>query len=142
MQKKATSAAMLHLLTQLLPPGRTSRYGVASGDDLLVQLYLDDGAGPQRVRVAVDKSGDGTQRDGSVLVTVEEIPGECAVNTTVDAQWSDGTTVRLDVAGCEPPLSAEQAVAIAADPRWGVTMDAPLVGAGDARFPRVPVFAS
>ena len=133
---------MLHLLTQLLPPGRTSRYGVGSGNDLLVQLYLDDGAGPQRVRVAVDKTADGTQRDGSVFVTVEENPGDCAVPTTIDAQWPDGTTVRVDLAGCRPPLTADQAIAIAVDPRWGVTMDATLIGAGEARFPRVPVVAS
>ena len=75
-------------------------------------------------------------------MTVERVPGDCAANTTVDAQWSDGTTVRLDVAGCEPPLSADEAVAIAADPRWGVTMDAALVGDGGARFPRVPELAS
>ncbi len=142
MQKKATSAAMLHLLTQLLPPGRTSRYGVVSGNDLLVQLDLDTGAGPQRLRVAVDKTGGGTHRDGSVTVTVEQTPGDCAVNTTIDAQWSDGTTVRLDVSGCTPALSADQAIAVAADPRWGVTMDAALVGAGAARFVDVPVLAS
>ena len=142
MQKKATSAAMLHLLTQLLPPGRTSRYGVVSGNDLLVQLYLDAGAGPQRLRVAVDKTGDATHRDGSVTVTVEQIPGDCAVNTTIDALWSDGTTVRLDLSGCTPALSADQAIAVAADPRWGVTMDAALVGAGAARFADVPELAS
>jgi hypothetical protein len=125
-----------------LPPGRTSRYGVVSGNDLLVQLYLDAGAGPQRIRVAVDKTGDGTRRDPAVAVTVEQNPGDCAVNTTIDAQWSDGTTVRLDVSGCTPALSADEAVAVAADPRWGVTMDATLVGAGAARFANVPVLAS
>ncbi len=142
MQKKATSAAMLHLLTQLLPPGRTSRHGVASGNDLLVQVYLDDGAGPSRVRVAVGQAPGGTRRDGAVSVTVRHTPGDCARHTAVDARWTDGTTVRLDVEGCRPPVSADQAVAIVADPRWGVTMDAALVGDGDARFPRVPVFAS
>ncbi|WP_203785811.1 hypothetical protein [Paractinoplanes rishiriensis] len=39
---------MLHLLTTLLPPGRTSGY--AAPDDLSVQLYLDEGAGPGLVR--------------------------------------------------------------------------------------------
>ena len=45
MRKKATSGGMLHFLTLFLPPGRTSHYGLASDNDLLVQLYLDAGGG-------------------------------------------------------------------------------------------------
>ena len=68
MPRKATSAAMLHLLLQLLPPGRTSHYGADFDDDLSVQLYLDDGRGPAMVRVALgeseksDQLGDETGR--------------------------------------------------------------------------------
>ena len=34
---------MLNLLTELLPPGRTSNYGVSASDDLYVQIILDQG---------------------------------------------------------------------------------------------------
>lgn len=150
---KATSAAMLHLLTQLLPPGRTSHYEVAPDDDLRVQLYLDDGGGPGMVRVEVGKNPpvvDEPPRSGSVSVTISHMPDNCVQTTTVDAMWPDGTLVRVDVATCltrdganEPTraaLTADQAVRVATDPRWGVTMDRQLVATGAKRFPGVPVF--
>jgi hypothetical protein len=52
-QKKATSAAMLHLLTERLPVGKTSQYGASAGDDLSVRLCLDTGFGPGMPQVAV-----------------------------------------------------------------------------------------
>jgi hypothetical protein len=156
-QKKATSAAMLHLLTELLPPGRTSHYGVAAENDLRVQLYLDAGSGPGMLRVtvgrlpAVEASG---APDGQVTVTVAGDAGDCARTTTVTADRSGGTRVRLEIASClagddpsatgatRPALTAEQGARIVIDPRWGVTMDAGLVDAGARRFPAVPVFVS
>lgn len=154
-RKKATSAAMLHLLTLLLPPGRTSHYGVASDDDLHVQLYLDDGNGPAMVRVAVDKSapyGDESPRGGTVTVTIQHMPDNCVQSTAVGAEWPDGTLVQVDVASCLPfdgrqnrptrsALTTDQAVRVAADPRWGVTMDDALVAVGGQQFPRLPVFS-
>jgi hypothetical protein len=135
-----------------LPPGRTSHYGVAPDDDLRVQLYLDDGGGPAMVRVAVDKSPpfvDEPPRSGSLSVTISHMPDNCVETTTVDAAWPDGTLVRVDVATClaqdganEPTraaLTTDQAVRVATDPRWGVTMDRQLVTAGAERFPDVPV---
>jgi hypothetical protein len=151
MQKKATSAAMLHLLTQLLPPGRASHFGVASDNDLHVQLYLDDGTGPGMVRLAV---GEAETRGGEPLrsgtMTIEHRPDNCLQDTAVVAKWPDGTVVELDVASCladgahtvpaRPALTVDEAVKIASDPRWGVRMDAALVDAGGARFPALPVF--
>jgi hypothetical protein len=157
MQKKATSAAMLHLLTQLLPPGRTTHHGVAPDDDLHVQLYLDDGAGPGMVRVAVDTAAPAARTapkerlaaDGSVLVTVRHFPDNCAQSTVVDAERPDGTLVQLDVSSCRrqdgrptaPALTADEAIAVVTDPRWGVTMDAALVDDGGRIYRDVPVFA-
>jgi hypothetical protein len=148
MQKKATSAAMLHLLTLLLPPGRTSHFGVASDNDLLVQLYLDAGDGPGMLRVTVDQRSVAPAipaRGGSAEVTVTHSDGDCAQNTSVSATWPDGTFVELDMASCaareHPALTTEQAVRVVTDPRWGVTMDADLVATGTRRFPAVPVFA-
>jgi hypothetical protein len=149
-REKATSAAMLHLLTQLLPPGRTTHLGVAAQDDLQVQLYLDDGSGPGLVRVAVARSrpiADESPRTGTVSVTIRDMPDNCLQGTVVDAAWPDGTLVQVDVASCldqdgpptPPALTADQAVRVAADPRWGVTMDTRLVTEGAKRFPTLPV---
>jgi hypothetical protein len=143
---KATSAAMLHLLTALLPPGRTSHFSVSADDDLRVQLYLDDGQGPGLIQVAVTKTaGDST----AAQVTISHNPGDCLAATTIDAAWPDGTLVEVDVPTClapggaegEPALTLDEAVRVAADPRWGVTMDPGLVAAGAKRFPSVPVLA-
>jgi hypothetical protein len=149
-REKATSAAMLHLLTQLLPPGRTTHLGVAAPGDLQVQLYLDDGSGPGIVRVAVDQNGPiagDLPRAEAVSVTISHMPDNCLQGTVVDAAWPDGTLVQVDVASCldpagpatVPALSVDQAVRVATDPRWGVTMDAALVAEGAKQFPTVPV---
>ncbi|GAA2632495.1 hypothetical protein [Paractinoplanes durhamensis] len=147
---KATSAAMLHLLTMLLPPGRTSHYGVSADDDLLVQLSLDDGRGPAMVRVAVDKIvplGDEPPHAGIAQVTISSNPGNCRTTLAVDATWPDGTLVEVEVPTCpataggpsRPALTTDEAIRIAADPRWGVAMDPGLVADGAKLFPAVPV---
>jgi hypothetical protein len=154
MQKKATSAAMVHLLTLLLPPGRTSHFGVSADNDLLVQLYLDDGDGPALVRVSLGRDlpfGDEPPRGGTANVTISRTPDDCLHDTVVGAEWPDGSVVRVDVPTClafdgvqNPPsraaLSVDQAVRVATDPRWGTTMGADLVDAGARRFGALPVF--
>jgi hypothetical protein len=151
MQKKATSAAMLRLLTLLLPPGRTSHFGVSADNDLLVQLYLDDGDGPAPVRVSLsrdDRASGETDRGATATVTVRHLPGDCGPDTVVGAEWPDGTLVRVTVATClqagagptRPALTTEQAIRVATDPRWGVTMAAGLVDEGAERFAELPVF--
>jgi len=151
MQMKATSAAMLHLLTTLLPPGRTSHYAVAADDHLHVQLYLDDGAGPGMVRVSVGQASAAARkaaaaRGGKTTVTVTHAEGNCVQDTVVGAARPDGTVVQVDVATClawdgtsnppaRPALTEAQAVRVAADPRWGVTMDGQLVALGAKQFP-------
>jgi hypothetical protein len=145
---------MLHLLTQLLPAGRTSHYGVAAGHDLHVQLYLDVGDGPAMVRVALGKDtgyADSPVRGGTATVTVTREPGNCVQDTVVGAAWPDGTLVEVDVASClafdgrqnrpaRPALTTDQAIRVATDPRWGLTMDDQLVSRAAARFPILPVF--
>lgn len=151
-RKKATAAAMLHLLLQLLPPGRTSHFAVAADDDLQVQVDLDAGGGPGVVRVEVDRSPFGDEpRGGTASVTITHMPDNCLRSTSVGASWPDGTLVRVDVANCvadrsgtrvtRPALTVDQAVRVAADPRWGVTMDERLVTVGAREFPKLPVFA-
>jgi hypothetical protein len=154
-QKKATSAAMLHLLTQLLPAGRTSHYGVSADNDLHVQLYVDSGSGPGMLRVTLGDSRppteDGPTSDARPDVTISYLPDNCVQNTTVSAEWPDGTRVQVDVASCldfdgvqnkpaRPAIGTDEAVRIASDPRWGRMMDASLVDAGEKRFGEIPVF--
>jgi hypothetical protein len=152
MQKKATSAAMLHLLTTLLPPGRTSHYGVGGDNDLHVQLYYDAGYGPSMLRLQVDRTDTGVPRGSAAKLTVTHVPGNCVQDTDVRATWPDGTQVQLDIATClafdgrtNPPakaqLSEAEAVLIVTDRRWGVTMDAGLVDQAASAFPTtLPVF--
>jgi hypothetical protein len=157
MQKKATSAAMLHLLTALLPPGRTSHYGVSADNDLHVQLYYDAGYGPSMLRLEVGRppvTGRRPDRGSIAEVTVAHHPDNCGQDTVVGAAWPDGTTVQLDIASClagdgvrnppaRPVLSETVAALIVSDARWGVTMDDGLVALGAKQFPgRLPVFAS
>ncbi|MEV6851689.1 hypothetical protein [Actinoplanes sp. NPDC051411] len=153
MQKKATSAAMLHLLTTLLPPGRTSHYGVGRDNDLHVQLYYDAGYGPSMLRLQVDRKDTGLPRGSAARLTVTHVPGDCVQDTDVRATWPDGTEVQLDIATClafdgrtDPParaqLSEAEAALIVTDRRWGVTMDASLVDQAASAFPTaLPVFA-
>lgn len=146
---------MVHLLTLLLPPGRTSHFGVSASNDLVVRLYLDDGDGPAMVRVSLGRDapfGDEPPRGGTATVTIDRTPGDCLRDTVVGAEWPDGTVVRVDVPTClafdgvqNPPsrsaLTVDQAVRVATDPRWGMTMGAGLVDAGAKRFAALPVFA-
>ncbi|MFI6071592.1 hypothetical protein ACIA5C_08390 [Actinoplanes sp. NPDC051343] len=152
MQKKATSAAMLHLLTTLLPPGRTSHYGDGGDNDLRVQLYYDAGYGPSMLRLQVTRKATGAPRGPAAKLTVTHVPDDCVQDTAVRATWPDGTAVQLDIASClasggrtGPPakaqLSEAEAVLIVADRRWGVTMDADLVDQAATEFPTaLPVF--
>jgi hypothetical protein len=153
MRKKATSAAMLRLLTTLLPPGRTSHYGVARDDDLHVELYYDAGYGPSMLRLEVSRRPTGHPRGLAAKLTVNHVRDDCVRDTDVLATWADGTQVRLDVATCldfdgrtYPParaqLSEAEAALIGTDSRWGVTMDADLVDESASAFPTaLPVFA-
>jgi hypothetical protein len=157
MQKKATSAAMLHLLRTLLPPGRTSHYGVAADNDLHVQLYFDAGYGPSMLRLEVGRAavtGRRPDRGSIAEVTVGYHPDNCVQDTVISAAWPDGTTVQLDLASClaydgvrnppaQPQISEAVAMLIVSDRRWGVTMNAGLVEQGAQAFPdRLPVFAA
>jgi hypothetical protein len=153
MQKKATSAAMLHLLTTLLPPGRTSHYGVSKDNALHVQLYYDAGYGPSMLRLQVDRKATGRPRGSTATVSVTHLAGNCVQDTDVRATWADGTSVQLDLATClefdgrtnppaKPQLSQAEAALVVGDGHWGVTMDADLVDQGARAFPRaLPVFS-
>ncbi|HEV7961479.1 MAG TPA: hypothetical protein VGP57_02970 [Actinoplanes sp.] len=150
----ATPEAMLVLLRELLPPGRTSDYAKAAGGDLHVQMFLDQGSGPGMVRVSISgfpRPGGGPTRLGRPKISVEKLPDNCIQSLTVDALFPDGTDVRADVASClawngvtntaaTRPLTEGQASKLVANPGWGLTMDASLVLAGGTMFHDVPTF--
>ncbi|XVU30265.1 hypothetical protein ACQPZJ_25205 [Actinoplanes sp. CA-054009] len=154
-QTKATPSAMVFLLTQLLPPEVARSYTVSPGAELRVQAYLNDGFGPGRVQVAVGRTGrttPGAGRGDVAKVKIVAFPGDCRRDTSVTAGWDDGTVVRMDI-GCPdgaaargravppvpPVLDPDVAAKIAADPRWGMTMDASLVTVGEKMYPDLPV---
>jgi hypothetical protein len=150
----ATPEAMLVLLRELLPPGRTSNYAKAAGGDLHVQMFLDQGYGPGMVRVSVTGFPPLVRRPdrvGRPKISVERLPNNCIQSMTVNAVFPDGTDVRADVASClawdgranttaKPPLTEGQASRLVSNPRWGLFMDSSLVMVGANVFPDVPTF--
>jgi hypothetical protein len=88
-----------------------------------------------------------TLPDGSD-VSIVTVPDNCERRIAVSVHRPTGTRVDLDVASClqfdgttnpagRLALSAEQAVTIAADARWGEAMEPGLVTAGARNFPRL-----
>ncbi|XVV17475.1 hypothetical protein ACQP2X_24760 [Actinoplanes sp. CA-131856] len=151
---KATPAAMAYLLNELLPAGKARGFTIASGGELRVRAFVDTGLGPGTVQVAVsrvDVRPPLPDRGDLAKVTIVTFPGECARAASVTAGWPDGTTVEIGIDSCAPAggpkglatpvLDPDTAAKIAADPRWGVTMEASLVGLGEKRYPHLPEFA-
>jgi hypothetical protein len=149
---KATPAAVLELLTRLAPLGPQSGFAQAT-DQLGAQLYVDRGQGPAMVRVFVSKEGRAHgPRGDKPTFTVSRLPDNCIQDLVVNARWTDGTMVQVDGATCLawdgkqnkptlPLLNPAEAIRIATDPHWGVTMDPDLVAAGAKHFPDLPTFS-
>jgi hypothetical protein len=149
-EAKATAGAMLVLLTKLLPPGKTSHYAVVADQDTHVQLYLDTGQGPGMIRAALEKDVTGRPvTKGQASISVDYLPDNCVQSIVVDAALPDGANLTITIADClawdgrqnqpaPPAITAGEAVKIAADPQWGLTMDAGLVAAGAKLFPHLP----
>jgi hypothetical protein len=159
-----TPAAVIYRLQQLLPSGGTS--GFAGGDvdgSVTGQLYFDQGQGPGMVRVAVTPSSGGDDctspssdaqttcehlADGNEAA-VERISDNCIQSLVVTVDHRDGAAVQLSVASClawngttnppgGPALTPAQAVQIADDPSWGLTMSSGLVATAGQQFPDLP----
>jgi hypothetical protein len=148
---KATPEAMLALLRRLVPQGRTSNYAKTGDTDLHVQMYIDRGQGPGMIRVSVSGYPRSEPKSGKPTVTVDALPDNCIQSRIVRAQWPGGLTVQADLSTClawdgtqnKPSVLAmtdDEAVAVVADPRWGLIMDADLVKAGAKEFPHVAYF--
>lgn len=165
----ATAATVVYRLTQLLPAGRTSGDAAASDGSVFGQIYLDRGHGPGMLRLDVYRTPAGEPRTchpsnsgdlSTQCVTlpnggradITRIADNCIQSLVVDVDHGDGTGVQLNVGTClawngrtNPPgpeaLTEDEAIRIAADPSWGVTMDSSLVAAGASAFPHLPTFS-
>ncbi|MFI5938324.1 hypothetical protein [Actinoplanes sp. NPDC051494] len=143
---KATPQAVLELLTQLLPKGRTSAPAANADDGLFAQVHLDTGNGPGLIRVRLDAVAERKIRPGTVDIETSEGSGDCTRSMTVTAWYPDGGRLRMDVATCladgtrrtPPALTRDDAVAVVSDARWGLAMDAELVTVGAKHFADVP----
>ena len=165
----ATAATVVYRLTQLLPAGQTSGYAAASDNSEFGQIYLDRGHGTGMLRLDVYQKQPGQKQacepssssdiqtacrklpDGST-VTITRIPDNCIQSLVVNVDHADGVGVQLNVGTClawnghENPagveaLTQDEAIRIADDPSWGVTMDSATVAAGAQEFPHLPTFS-
>jgi hypothetical protein len=147
-QKAVTPGAMLELLTELLPDGKTSHYAVAGDQDTHVQLYLTTAKGTGMIRASLEKDFTGRPvAPGLASVTVDHLPDNCVQSIVVDAALPNGANLALNIASClsgapgrptPQAITVEHAVTIVTDPRWGLTMDARLVDLGGKRFADLP----
>lgn len=163
----ATPAAIIYRLQQLLPAGRTSDFGKASDGSLFGQISLDTGHGPAMMRLSIGTGGpltlDACQSGSDFTVTCSTLPNgakvavtkisdNCIQSLVADVDHGNGVTVQLNVATCgawngttNPPsglaLTESQAIAIAADPSWGLKMDSALVTAAQHKFGHLPTFS-
>ncbi len=160
---KADAATIVVELGRRLPAGVTLvaayRY---EGDPPAAAVYLRRDGGTGLVQLTVDEypmtdvacqsRTCNHNADGSTTViaagphTAEDA---CLEDTVVQRFRPDGVHISLYLASClmwdgqrYPParavLSVDEAVAITADPAWGVSMDARLVADGVRRHPALP----
>jgi hypothetical protein len=134
--------------------------GAVAGDgSLFVQVSLTTANGPGMFRLSVSASAPRTietqpgetlvrHDDGTVVVT-GGIANNCIQHAYAYAYRPDGTMVYVGVASClawngraniatHPPLTLDQAVALATDPAIGRTIAADVEAAGEAKFGHAP----
>jgi hypothetical protein len=148
-QAAATPQAVLELLTQLLPEGKVSKLAADDNDGLFAQVYLDTGKGPGMLRVWLKPYQSKTLQPGTAKIEIDGLPDNCVQSTIVNASYSTGGHLEMNIATClgsdskpaAQPLTVDQAVDIMSDARWGTRMDARLVTLGAKRFADVPAEA-
>ncbi|MFV2017011.1 hypothetical protein [Micromonospora sp. LOL_023] len=157
----ATPPGVLELLSELLPPGRTSGYaqgdvrGLAPGT-VAVQISLDRGDGPGMIRLWLSQEkpppeprcGAGelcyVLPDGG-MVALSDIADNCVSGRSMVLHRADETRIRLNFARClagdgraEPVLTTQEALDIALDPRWGPELPLDVTKRGMLRFTELP----
>jgi hypothetical protein len=166
---RATTRGALQLLTEQLGTlGTTSHAGVASDGTLDVELYLETAQGTGMVRATLDHSDSPgvcpqadpaygfsptcTTDDAGNLVATWSTPDNCIQHQSVEVFHPDGAVVGFDLATClawdgkqnlpgPQAITAAQAAAFGADPRWDMSMSPQLVAAGASNFPSPYTFS-
>ncbi|HEX8630616.1 MAG TPA: hypothetical protein VF755_20850 [Catenuloplanes sp.] len=103
-------------------------------------------APPPRCRPSTEPQRICQTLPNGAKVSIVTVPDNCAQRIAVSVIHPDGIGVAIDIASClefdgttnpagRIALTADQAVAIAADPRWQRTTDPDLVAAGKRHFP-------
>ncbi|AGL17214.1 hypothetical protein [Actinoplanes sp. N902-109] len=148
-QLPATPESVLELLTRLLPKGKVSKLAANAEDGLFAQVYLDTGKGPGMLRVWLKPYDDPDLKPGTVVIETFTTPDNCVQSTVVNASYSTGGHVEMNIATClgsdrEPapaPITVDEAVKVLSDARWGVRMDAELVAEGAKHYAGIPASA-
>ena len=160
-----TGGVLQLLSEQLDTLGRTGQAGVGSDDPLHVQLYLTTAAGTGMVRVDLHQSEFTpalclglvkqptptvtctTNAAGDYVVTYDNAyEHNCTETQSVQVIHPDGSEVDFYLATClgwdgtqnaasPQAITAGQAAAFGADPRWDLSMSPDLVAAGARNFP-------
>lgn len=150
----ATPATLAYRLQQLLPPGAISHVTSLPIDPVTnVRLHLTTGHGTGMVYLAVYNGTlncvvgtCGTQH--GVRTSLILNGDNCIQSQIVEVAHSDGVLVEVDLSTCLDEggaanlpaaqiLTTQQAIALAADPSWGLRMNAPLVTAGGQKYPEL-----
>ncbi|AGL17838.1 tyrosine protein kinase:Serine/threonine protein kinase [Actinoplanes sp. N902-109] len=141
--KDVTPAAMVELLTQLLPERRLTNPRRTAANTVQVGVSTD--GEPATVTISVKGPPADADRYGSPAVKVSPAGSDCLRNRTVAATWDDGTAVQAALATCvvrdgkkDPTpaaLTIDEATDLVSDTHWGTRMDATTVDAGAEHYP-------
>lgn len=154
-----TLAAMVYRFRQL-SGGQVTHIAVDSGSPYSLQFYLNRNNGPGMLHFYMVTNGqlgpcaptnstlpcDSVTAPGGLPAQVLGNPSNCVETNSVSVNHGNGLIVTIEVATClpwngtanppcNPALTAEEAIVIAADPSWGQRMSSALVAAGDAQYP-------
>ena len=155
----ATAGGMLALLQGLHPEAPLSHIA-ANPSGLAIQANLDLGNGEGMVRIwlfrntatesdTCNAAGAQCLHQGGNLIRIEHPAGNCIEATMVTVIRPDNNAVSLADATCQmwngtanvpspAPLTQAQAIAIASDDLWSLSMDQALVQAGAKTYPTLP----
>lgn len=152
----ATPAAIMEVVARAFPSMRVDRRQTDRGSlNLRMLVTTGDGQGALTVSLyptpPAASSANTQILTGDKTVTVQTgETGKCSEGTAVTVGHPNGTTVRVELDQCQldrretdpglvPVLTVYQATDLAADDRWGLSMERALVDAGAQHHPDIPV---
>lgn len=156
----ATPEGVLELLSELLPDETSDHAGSAvtwtASGTIGVQLSLVRDQAPGLIRLWLSQEEpESTPRcgagelcyalpDGNLVILYDD-PEDCANGRSVVLHRTDGIRIHLSLVRClvwevagtrpvAPPITTQEALDIAIDPRWGADLPAEIVERGAERF--------